>query len=178
MSRVRSELDDFDSFVGKTTGLGAEVDWVKAWKKLSPEAKQLGLANIAAQGTAVARKHRQDLLKGYRLSDEALIGREKGFSKLKAYGKHFRKGGDRAGQRMSGQQFRKLRDSARGSGGRSAAGIRANIRRDLGFSGRPDLTLFRKLTASEIKQIRSAKSRGERRGRKFRQQLIRKWRKA
>ena len=125
------------------------------------------------------RRIRTALLKGYRQSDETLAGREKGFNKLKAYGQHFKAGGDRAGQRMSGRQFRKLRDTARDAGGgRSAAGIRANIRRDLGFSGNPDLTLFRRFNRSEISRIRSAKARGEKTGRKFRQQLTRRWSKS
>ena len=181
LKSIQKELESFDSINARVKN---EEELLDAWKKLTPEAKQIGLSGIAASGgQKAARQFRQNLLAGYRQTDPAILDRgpakQKAFDRLKAYRKHFQKGGDRAGQRMNKMQFNNLRDAARNAGGgKSAAEIRANIRRDLGFSGRPDLTLFRKFTTSEIKQIRSAKSKGERRGRKFRQQLTRKWRKA
>lgn len=151
VAKVQAEANAFDAIVRSETqkifqqgGTNQQVRQVtlNGWKKISPEGKELILGSLEQNNPAGYRKLRSDLLQALR-DDGPVRQREDAFNKVRAYAKHFQKGGDRAGETMNPKQYQKLLKKAREQGGgRSAAETRAYIRQTLGFSRGNDLTRF------------------------------------
>lgn len=137
-----------------------------AWSKMGPKAKELALEEMAlTSGAAGTRQFRQGLVKIYRQRN--LSNRGEAFDKVRAYIKHGKKGGDRAGQTFNRDQFTKLRDKARQKAGKSASEIRQDIKNTLGFSSGDRLTQFRNsLKTADFARKKGAKDKKPRKRRR------------
>lgn len=129
---------------GKSSNQGQRAIALDEFRKLPYEDRKLFWKLNAANPQPANRQLRETLLKALRDESAGPVGkREDAFNTVRAYTKHFQKGGDRASETMNPKQYRKLLEKARKEGGgRSASEVRAYVRRELGFNRYLNLTEF------------------------------------